>query len=73
MKWFPAKIISETFHMKEALISFPCTVVAPWDSGGHIGGLSPPSGSPLQADPQHHHCGTPQEDHTREWWVIMDI
>lgn len=49
-------MLSETIRMKEALMSFLCAVVAPWDSGGHISGLSPPSGPPLQADPHQHHC-----------------
>lgn len=67
------KLLSQAINVKEALMRFLCTVVAPWDSGGHLGGLSPPSGSPSQADPQEHHCRAPQEDHPREWWVILDI
>ena len=47
------------------------TIVPPWDGGGHVSGLPPPSGSPSQADPQQPHCRIPQEDHPREWWVII--
>lgn len=35
---------------------FLFTVVAPWDSGGHIGGLPTSSRPPSQADPQQPHC-----------------
>lgn len=48
--------VKEASSINRAPDIFLFTVVAPLDGGGHISGLSPPSGPPSQADPQQPNC-----------------